>query len=146
MQVRGLAVVFALWVNAAAAQEQVLCGEHPLVSRVDCEQSWALNRALTKKDRNTEVIAAYSLLRLTLAKHYDAGELSKETYTKLDNVALEMFMSAVAVRQGYLRGTGTDDDALRLRRDDQHEPGAILRGHVGPRREDGGGWLTPTRP
>ena len=100
MRVRGLAVVFALWVNAAAAQEQV-CVEHPLVSRVDCEQSWALNRALTNEGRNTEVMAAYSLLRLTLAKHYDAGELSGEAYTKLDNVALEMFMSTVAVRQGY---------------------------------------------
>ena len=101
MRVRGLAVVFALWVNAAAAQEQVLCFELPLVSRVDCEQSWALNRVLTNEDRNTEVMAAYSLLRLALAKHYDADELSGEAYTKLDNVALEMFMSTVAIRQGY---------------------------------------------
>jgi hypothetical protein len=100
MRVRELAVVFALWANAAAAQEEVLCSEQPLVSRVDCEQTWALKRALTNKDRNIEVMSAYSVLRLTLAKHYEDGKLSEETYTKMDTVALEMFMSTVGVRQG----------------------------------------------
>ena len=100
-----LKIAVALVALTAATPAFADCGALRTVrSQVDCENGWMLSRAINTEGQDTDVLAAYSLLRLALAAHQDAGELTLDTYTRMDALALEMLMSTIGVRRGdYVR-------------------------------------------
>lgn len=100
MRITTLALVSFLAVGAAA--QDCNAETFSTTRQVDCAQAWMLNRAMKDGDVDTDVTAAYSLLRLALARDRDAGLISHDTYIRMDVVALEMFMTTVAHRRGHL--------------------------------------------